>query len=289
MTSTKKLSHGKTLSLLLVFSLVLSVSLSATPPPVPKFAVVVVGANQADPESMHIAFGNTGDRVYSTLKTKGFTDANILYLSWDFGPNPNVDGLSTKANISWGLQTWLRNNLNNGLMDETVVIYFIDHGGVNVGGYFFVPFDNPTNFVYDWELSNWVNIGLSEWVITTNYNVCNIVIETCFSGNLIGWTPTGLSGPNRIVVTATDTMLQAYSWWMPPQIWYDQRPADSNGEAIFSYYFLKMIGAGRDVQMAFNRSFIQTVNEVLRLALLSGGNEQQNPMIDNQCPGQLFW
>jgi hypothetical protein len=254
----------------------------------PKFAVVVVGANQSDPEAMHLAFANTGDRVYGTLKAKNYTDANILYLSWDLN-NPNVDFLSTKANISWGLQTWLRTNLNNGLLNETVVIYFIDHGGTSYLGYFFVPYDAPTNFIYDYELSSWVNWAFCEVDITTNYKSANIVIETCYSGLTIGPAPTGLDGPNRIVVTSTNTYLQAYSWWMPPQIWYDNRPADSNGEAIFSYYYLKQIAAGRDVQRAFNIASPQTVAEVNRLAILSGGTEQQQPMISNNHAGPLRW
>jgi hypothetical protein len=286
--NSKKNYHGAFIGLFFMVFMVLSVSLTAVPAPSPKFAVVVVGANSTDAELMHIAFGNTGDRVYSTLKSLNYTDGNILYLSWELG-NPNVDLLSTKANISWGLQTWLRNNLNNGQLDETVVIYFIDHGGVSYLGYFFVPYDNPTNFVFDYELSNWVNIAFSEWDTTMNYQSANIVIETCYSGLTTGPPPTGLDGPNRIVVTATDSMLQAYSWWAPPQIWYDNRPLDSNGEAIFSYYFLKRMAAGADVQRAFNFASLQTVNEVLRLAILTGSNEQQNPLISNQYPGRLFW
>lgn len=286
MNSTKKHSHRAFVALFFMVFMALSVSLTAQAGP--KFAVVVVGANSTDPELMHMAFDNTGDRVYSTLKAKNYTDANILYLSWELGA-PNVDMLSTKANISWGLQTWLRNNLNNGQLNETVVIYFIDHGGIGYLGYFFVPYDAPPNFVYDYELSNWVNLALSEWDTTMNYKSANIVIETCYSGLTIGPPPTGLDGPNRIVVTATTTYLQAYSWWAPPQIWFDSRPADSNGEAIFSYYYLKQILAGRDVQRAFNVSSMQTTNEVIRLAALSGGNEQQFPQISSQHPTRLMW
>jgi hypothetical protein len=281
--NVKKLSFMHAAGIFLLAVIIMGANAMAQ---TPKYAMVVVGSNTADAESMHIAFGNTGERVYSTLMAKGYTAANILYLSWDFGTNPNVDALATKANIQWGLQTWLKSNLSNGIPNENVVIYFIDHGGTNVGGYFFVPYDY---LVYGTELSPWVNSALTEWDNTTiNHNFANIVFETCYSGNLIGPTISGLSGPQRIVVTSTDYFLQAYSWWAPPQEWYDNRPADSNGEAIFSYYFLRMILAGRDVQVAFNRAYNRTVFEVTRLATITGTNEQQNPMIDNMF-GVGYW
>lgn len=295
----KQVSFRYAIGLFLVVIMVVSVNLPAVQaqesmdsrlfqpqPPTPKYAMVVVGANTSDAESMHIAFRNTGNRVYNALITKGYTAANILYLSWDFGINPRVDAFATKVNIQWGLQTWLKGNLCNGIPDENVVIYFIDHGGTNYYGYFFVASDY---FVYDFEISSWINAALTEWDNTSiNHNFANIVFETCFSGNLLVPPPTGITGPQRIVVTATNSWLQAYSWWAPPVEWYDNRPVDSSGEAIFSYYFVKRILAGDHVQQAFNTAYTQTINEVARLAAITGTNEQQIPLISNQY-GVGYW
>jgi hypothetical protein len=239
---------------------------------------------------MHIAFANTGNRVYSTLKSKGYTDDDILYLSWEpTSSNPNVDYRSTEVNISWGLHTWLRNNLNNGQANDTVVIYFIDHGRSGTWGYCFLPFDHSQNLVSDNDLYAWVNLALTEWDGSINYKAVNIVFDTCYCGLIITIPTTNLTGPNRIVVTATDDFLSAYSWWSPPPEWYINRPVDSNGETIFSYYYLKQILAGWDVQSAFNTSSIQTFNEVIRLAKLTSSGEQQIPQIDNQHSGPLRW
>lgn len=267
-----------------------------------KVALIVVGSNIYDSEQMHVNFGHSGDRVFDGLKADGFEDDNIFYLSWDTS-NPNVDARASLENIELYLKTELYGALDNGANNELVMIYFIGHGvDINTGTqgrYWFMsntitPQSNGNAGtvlgVYLRSLDRWIDIALTDTLgvgTSKNFKDATLVFDTCFSGRIFEG-DYALTGPSRTVIAAAaanDPVVNganlAFSWWTPPQTWFDNRPSDSNGETMFTYFFMAQFAGQATVRDAFTQAVSAVSSEVRELAQLAGasGTEEQHPMI----------
>ena len=92
-----------------------------------RYAIIVMGGDVSDPH--YTWYWNDTYGMYNLLKSHGFTDANIYFLSYGQGggqpPDPTVvDATSTTANITAAYQ-WAEQICTNA---DLLYIFWVDHG-----------------------------------------------------------------------------------------------------------------------------------------------------------------
>ncbi len=206
------------------------------------YAIIVrggeVGDNYFDIES---------NRAYNRLISLGYTHDRICYLNVDTSEN-HVDYRTTRGNIQWAITTWLDDRSTS---KDKCFLYFVDHG--SNGGYFYFDGnqDGDLNDVEDritaTELDGWIN--------QVTYQVCTVVIDSCYSGDFIP----SLSANKRIVITSSDGNNLAYF-----------------GIDSFAFPFFNALGNGRSMGKAWEEADAKISN---------GNHPEQNPQIDDDGNG----
>ncbi len=156
-------------------------------------AAIIIAGDRSDHEfQTQIMYG--ADQVYNVLvNDRGFMASRVYYLgSLMGGSHPNVNAISSYANIQYALTTWASANVDS---SHGLLIYLFDHGGS--GGMAI-----PGGTLYAASVNGWLNILEGSKSLTRVI----IVYEACESGSFI---PT-LSKANRIVVSSTDATNSAW-------------------------------------------------------------------------------
>jgi len=196
--------------------------------------------------------------MYHILKEHyAFDDDHIYYLHV-YGGDP-VDGLSTKANVTWAITHWLQERSD---FNDVIFIYFTSHGG----GYQTRPVAGYPPGLYDGRYDKSGDEGLEHFegtigmdangdgdkndevgfdesielqdglywddelkrdLNTLRYGTLIMVRQGCFGGGIID----DISAPNRIIMTATNET--ARSWGGPVySCWSEQFMNALHGEKV---------------------------------------------------------
>ncbi len=209
---------------------------------IPK-AVVVAAGGPFPGNNLWDATESCANFAYRALNSQGYTKDVIRYLSSDTQVDldnndvaDDVDGDCTKANLQLALTTWASAPVNS-LPVEDVVVYLVDHGGVDAFRL------NDTETLSSPELSSWLDTLQTQ--ITGKLIV---VYDACESGSFIAdlAAPSGYED-KRIVITSTSPGESAYFV--------------TRGTVSFSNYFWTQIFNGVSVKDAFdiaNQALSQT-------------------------------
>ena len=140
-------------------------------------AIVITGAKSLS-DSLWLTTDYLGDLAFNTLRYRGYSKANLQYLS--FGPNNDVDGngvlddidgYSSLANVSIAINQWAQNA-------ERLFIYMTDHGGDDSGAAYFRL--NSGELLTAVQLDSWLD-ALQD---AGNMNV-TVVIDCCHAGSFL--------------------------------------------------------------------------------------------------------
>jgi hypothetical protein len=217
------------LFLLILLSTFLSITtVSAQENPVEHWALIICGSQ--GPQDQH-TFSNDAQYMYHVLNEHHCYDFDGIYYLDVYTDRNGVNALSTKANVRAAITDWLGDNADE---NDMAFIYFSSHGAgyntinnINEGG----RIDGSEGDVVDEGLEHFINgnwVGYDErmqvqdgWYWDDELaddlnNVSGRIVlvrqgcveenMSCFGGGLID----DLSGPNRIIMTASNETYYSY-------------------------------------------------------------------------------
>ncbi|MFC1588798.1 FG-GAP-like repeat-containing protein [Pseudomonadota bacterium] len=234
------------------------------------YAVIVQGKL---PNNDGLASHNkTANRIYETLKDRGFADEDIFYFNYNTNQT-GVDGLPDKATIqkllegsanTGGDPQLLQDQIPEGLAaavaDRPAPIYtiFVDHGGKateSLSARFFIDQDIITPV----ELNSWLGslesnldaIDVAQgttpaenWLTAKNPRI--VIIGACYSGGFIN----DLSDNGRVIMTSATENEQSY-----------KGPKEDDNIRVGEYFLEELfleLGAGNDLRGAFKLATAKT-------------------------------
>ena len=193
-------------------------------------AIIIAGRNVENPfDPVWQATDYLADLAYNTLRYKGYSKTDILYLNpvveQDVDGNgvvtDDIYGASTFSNAQYAFTVWATNA-------EELLVYMVDHGSDVDGGYMRL---NPSEVLSASNVSLWLN----QLQNTSDMDVA-VFLEFCYAGTFLE--PLAYTGAaERIVITAAS----------------DDEPTFfiSRGLVSFSEAFYNALLQGFDVGTAF--------------------------------------
>ncbi|GMW00723.1 MAG: hypothetical protein AMXMBFR84_18600 [Candidatus Hydrogenedentota bacterium] len=186
-------------------------------------AVIVAGGGPYAGNRLWDATVATARIAHEALLYRGFTHDSIRLLSPDAN-GVNVDAEATRANIQEALTVWAGQSPTSDPIDD-VVVYMVDHGGVDK---FRI---NENELLFDTDLVAWLS-ALQSQISGKIY----LVYDACESGSLLQ----NLANSGRVIMTSTTPGEQAYFV--------------SGGALSFSNHFWMQILNGDPLGPAFSRA-----------------------------------
>jgi len=228
------------------------------------YAILIEGESGQTNRPIYTA---TLDDVRQRLISRGLTDADIFYLSFESNSHPGVSAQSTKANIQYAIETWAYAQMSQ-RGTAPLFIVMIDHGA-------------PGQFMLGSEVLTPEDLNASisklESKMTTSINTV-IVDGSCYSGSFTQ----ALSRPGRVVITSSAADEQSA-----------QGP--SVGSSVygeyFIYYLFYHLSHGKSVEAAF----VEAGNATQQYRRCSGGcanavgfhsDAKQHPTLNDRGDGQ---
>jgi|GEM_PF-1701659 len=212
----------------------------------------------------------TTNRIYKTLKDRGFTDANIYYLNYDsLQTGIVVDGAPTKAAVQNAITTWALNRLNAAAAPFYLIM--VDHGNPNA---FYI--NNET--ITPSDLNGWMNTLETGLNASAKLERRAVIIGACYSGSFI---PV-LSKNGRLIITSAAADEESYKG--------PQEPDNIRSGEFFIDELFKDLGRG----YSFRDSFVSATDKT-EAYTLKGGNTNnpssyndssvQHPLLDDDADG----
>ena len=212
------------------------------------YAVIVQGKlpNESGLESHN----KTANRIYDTLKDRGFVDQDIFYFNFNVNQN-GVDGLPTKAAIQAAIEN-LYSEIQ--LRPAPVYIIMVDHGGELVNGVNEATFYLGLETITPTELDSWLDtlegfLASYDSLNATSLLADNkrvVIMGACYSG---GFVP-GVSAPGRIVISSASAHEQSY-----------KGPTEDDGIRVGEYFLEELfleLADGSDLRSAFQTATTKT-------------------------------
>ncbi len=212
------------------------------------YAVIVQGKlpNESGLESHN----KTANRIYDTLKDRGFVDQDIFYFNYD-DTQLGVDAVPSKAAVQSAIES-----LNTMIESRPAPVYVIlvDHGGEIIEGVSEATFYLSSETITPTELDSWLDTlegNLSTYdttngtsLLTDNKRV--VILGSCYSGGFIS----GLSASDRIVISSASAHEQSY-----------KGPTEDDGIRVGEYFLEELfleLSDGSDLRAAFQQATSQT-------------------------------
>lgn len=200
------------------------------------YALIVQG--KLSNEEGLASHNKTANRIYETLKDRGFADSDIYYYNYDTNQS-GVDGLPDKATIQATLE---------GLATEVdsrpapVYVIMVDHGGKALDGLETRFFMN-TETITPTELNTWLtNLEANMDALDVQLKVDNpriVIIGACYSGGFIS----GIAGDGRVIITSATENEQSF-----------KGPIEDDNIRVGEYFLEELfleLGEGNNLRDAF--------------------------------------
>ncbi|MBL0226589.1 MAG: carboxypeptidase regulatory-like domain-containing protein [Geobacteraceae bacterium] len=247
------------------------------------YAIIVEGKVSSN-EGL-TSHNKTTNRIFATLKERGFEDDNIIYFNYGFGMVPGVDGLPDKADIQYTIETWAMDRMNGA--PAPLYVIFVDHGNDSIF-YIHPATITPT------ELNGWLATMEAGLIDAARLQKRILILGACYSGSFLDGlkqAPVAASpGPpvvkgdaGRIVISSAAANEQSYKGPNEPD-------GIRSGEFFIEELF-KSLKRGSSLKAAFVDAAAQT-----RSFTSQGGNSAnalnsyndsavQHPLLDDNGDG----
>jgi hypothetical protein len=174
----------------------------------PGYAIIVAGEGGLKEQW---GIDAAADNAYRVLQSLGFDDDHITYLNSRFPRDldsdgiDDVDGYAARSYFEDALET-IRGEIAG--CSTPFILYLTGHGdpvGSEVG-FYFGNWVWPDDYIFNDELSAMLNEFADETPML-------VVLGCCYSGTFIT-SPDGISGPNRMIITAAHDGKRNYIGWL---------------------------------------------------------------------------
>ena len=239
------------------------------------YAIIVEGKIANDPDGL-ASHSKTANRIYNTLKARGFPDDGIDYLSYQTSQQASaagvtIDGVPSLAAVKDAVTIWAQGKLK--AISAPLYIIMIDHG---TAGEFLID----TEVITPDDLNGWLNTLESSLVGTPAAGEKRIVIDgSCFSGSFM---PALKGKAGRVVIASAAANEESYKGPMEPD-------GVRSGEFFLDALF-QSLGAGHSLSGAF-----AAAADKVRLLTMKGGLSSdggsfgdgavQHPLLDDDGNG----
>ncbi|MEM7016327.1 MAG: hypothetical protein AAF512_03180, partial [Pseudomonadota bacterium] len=241
----------------------------------PGYAVLVQG--KVPNEEGLAAHNKTLNRVYRSLRERGFEASHIRYFNYDVNQDVNGDGqndihaIPSKAAIQDSLENWAPARINE--LPAPFYLVMVDHG-------------SPSAFILDdetitpIELDSWMS-ALEGGLNTAAADQPRVLIMGyCYSGVFLP----ALSGPNRLLISSAAAQEESYKGPL-------EEDGIRSGEFFIEELFHRL-NRGRNFKQAFEQATQRT-----ELFTRRGGNSTnsvnpfndaaiQHPLLDDNGDGR---
>ncbi|MFZ4858969.1 MAG: C13 family peptidase [Desulfuromonadaceae bacterium] len=235
------------------------------------YAIIIEGKIPSD-EGL-LSHNKTANRIFKTLKKRGFIDDNITYFNYDLNQDVlgiTVDDIPGRAGILYAIETWARIRMNSS--PAPLYIIMVDHGSRE-------NFHIDNEVITPDDLNTWLT-NMEKNLNTSARSEKRIIINgSCYSGSFIST----LSKSGRIIITSADTNEESYRGPMEPD-------TVRSGEYFLDSLFQEL-GKGRSLTASFDESVKKT-----RLLTKEGENVTnghgygdgavQHPLLDDTGKGK---
>ena len=243
------------------------------------YAVLVEG--KLSPAEDGLASHNkTTNRIYASLKERGFEDANIMYFNYnktqtyigkDGVPAPiEVDAVPSKAKIQEAIETWAKGKMTG--LPAPLYIIMVDHGSID-------KFHIGSETITPADLDQWLTT--LEDSLKGNVNALVekrvIILGACYSGSFI---PT-LSKVGRVIISSASENEESYKGPKEP-------PPDEirSGEFFIDELFTNL-RSGYNVKNSFTYATDKTTFFTRRGGITADSNTiMQHPLLDDNGDGK---
>ncbi len=241
-------------------------------------AIIVAAGGPYPGNNLWSATQANANFAYFTLVNQGFTKETIYYLSSDTnldlddnGEADDVDADCTRADLQYAIEQWAPAALND-LPTENVVVYIVNHGGVNSVRL------NDAELLAASELNQWLSTlesGISG-TLTVVYDACE---SGTFIDDLGGSTGSKATLTPRVVLTSTSPGESAHFV--------------TQGSISFSNYFWEGVFNGVSIYDSFDLSrtaLIQALPQTSHQTPLinDNGNSAGNDATDGALASGIF-
>ncbi|MCK4708087.1 MAG: hypothetical protein KAU21_05670, partial [Gammaproteobacteria bacterium] len=205
------------------------------------YAVIVQGKlpNESGLESHN----KTANRIYDTLKDRGFVDQDIFYFNYNASQN-GVDAVPTKAGVQAAIES-LYTEIQS--RPAPVYIIMVDHGGELVSGVSEATFYLDDEMITPTELDGWLDtlegfLATYDAINTTNLlgeNKRVVIMGACYSGGFVQ----GVSADGRVMISSASAHEQSY-----------KGPTEDDGIRVGEYFLEELfleLSDGNDLRGAF--------------------------------------
>ena len=160
----------------------------------PGYAVIVEG--EIPTQEGLASHNKTTNRIYKSLKDRGFTDDNIRYFNYN-NAQPGVDAVPSKHEIQTAVETWAAGNMNS--VPGPFYFIMVDHGDSDT---FYINGETITQN----DLVSWFDKLESQLNPQALQEERTIIIGSCYSGSYIPY----LSKGGRMIITSARADEKSY-------------------------------------------------------------------------------
>ncbi|MDA3924124.1 MAG: hypothetical protein PF904_05440 [Kiritimatiellae bacterium] len=250
--------------------------------------VLIVAGRKSAEDTLWPTTDYLADSAYSTLRYRGFSKENILYLNPE--PDQDVDGNGELDDIDEAATfETMAETITNGLANsDQVFIYLVDHGGNSSGtGYFRL---NSSETVTAIQLDDWLDTLQNTY---TNMRM-TILLDFCYAGSFLpDLTYTGTA--SRIVVAACNDNQPSYfvagglvsfsgAFFSGVLLGYDVMQSFTLAESAMSFYQTAQLDDDNSGSYTTNDSSVAT-GTYIGPTFVAGGDA---PQIGEVCGNQVL-
>jgi hypothetical protein len=228
------------------------------------YAVIVEGKISGESEEELASHNKTANRIYQTLKDRGFRPEHIYYFNYTAQTGVD-DATPTKVEVQNAIDSWPAEMMNGSPAPFYVI--FVDHGNTDT---FYL--NNET--ITPTDLNTWLNTLEGKLTSAALAEPKIVVIGSCYSGSFI---PT-LSAPNRIIISSAAANEVSYKGPMEPD--------NIRVGEYFLEEFFKELGKGYTLKHSFEEATgkVELLTRRDSSNTISGiyqDNAVQHPLLDD--------
>jgi alpha-tubulin suppressor-like RCC1 family protein len=234
------------------------------------YAVIVEGKVSGESQDELDSHNKTANRVYQTLRDRGFIDDNIYYFNYNTAQTGIVvDAVPTKAAIQAAIENWPVSKLNGSPAPFYVI--FVDHGYTDT-------FYLNTDTISPTELNTSLTTLESQLTPAAKAQPRVVIIGSCYSGSFI---PT-LSAQGRTIISSAAADEVSY-----------KGPTEPDGIRVGEYFleeFFKELGKGYTLKHSFEEAtgkveLLTRRDSSNNISGIYQDNAVQHPLLDDNGDG----